>query len=144
MPTPAWCSTRWRGSSRPSPPRRKKAFSAKQACRAAAGLGAAGGEPSPREATRGLTEALAAIRSAVEAAQPSAVEALDGLALEQQLAPVRKGARVIREIAWRLREIGNDGRICDLIDSQVGVIEAGARSRSRPTRRKARCSAAFA
>ncbi len=33
---------------------------------------------------------------------------------------------MIREIAWRLREIGNDGRICDLIDSQVAVIEAGA------------------
>ena len=29
----------------------------------------------------------------------------------------------MREIAWRLREIGNDGRICDLIDSQVTVIE---------------------
>jgi hypothetical protein len=29
----------------------------------------------------------------------------------------------LREIAWRLREIGNDGRICDLIDSQVTVIE---------------------
>jgi hypothetical protein len=32
---------------------------------------------------------------------------------------------VLREIAWRLREIGNDGRICDLIDSQVTVIEKG-------------------
>jgi hypothetical protein len=53
------------------------------------------------------------------------VEALDSLALEQRLAPVRKGARVLREIAWRLREIGNDGRICDLIDSQVTVIEKG-------------------
>ncbi len=73
-----------------------------------------------------LTEALTAIRSVVEAAQASAAEALDALALEQKLAPVRKGARVIREIAWRLREIGNDGRICDLIDSQVSVIEAGA------------------
>ena len=70
-----------------------------------------------------LTEALAAIRSSVEAAEESAVEALDSLALEQRLAPVRKGARVLREIAWRLREIGNDGRICDLIDSQVTVIE---------------------
>ena len=66
------------------------------------------------------------IQSAVGSAQTSAVEALDALALEQKLAPVRKGARVIREIAWRLREIGNDGRICDLIDSQVAVIEAGA------------------
>ena len=73
-----------------------------------------------------LAEALTAIRSVVEAAQASAAEALDALALEQKLAPVRKGARVIREIAWRLREIGNDGRICDLIDSQVSVIEAGA------------------
>ena len=53
------------------------------------------------------------------------MEALDSLALEQRLAPVRKGARVLREIAWRLREIGNDGRICDLIDSQVSVIEKG-------------------
>jgi len=72
-----------------------------------------------------LTEALAAIRSSVVAAEESAVEALDSLALEQRLAPVRKGARVLREIAWRLREIGNDGRICDLIDSQVTVIEKG-------------------
>ena len=72
-----------------------------------------------------LTEALAAIRGSVEAAEESAVEALDSLALEQRLAPVRKGARVLREIAWRLREIGNDGRICDLIDSQVTVIEKG-------------------
>src|SRR6185369_3990485 len=73
-----------------------------------------------------LTEALAAIRRSVEAAQESAVEAIDSLALEQRLAPLRKGARVLREIAWRLREIGNDGRICDLIDSQVAVIEKGA------------------
>ncbi|WP_320416097.1 hypothetical protein [Bradyrhizobium roseum] len=70
-----------------------------------------------------LTEALAAIRSLVEAAEESAMEALDSLALEKRMAPVRKGARVLREIAWRLREIGNDGRICDLIDSQVTVIE---------------------
>jgi hypothetical protein len=73
-----------------------------------------------------LEQALAAIRDAVAAAQASAMEAFDGLALEQKLGPVRKGARVIREIAWRLREIGNDGRICDLIDSQVAVIESGA------------------
>ena len=73
-----------------------------------------------------LVEALIAIRGALEAAQTSAMGAIDGLALNEKLAPVRKGARVIREIAWRLREIGNDGRICDLIDSQVQVIEQGA------------------
>ena len=73
-----------------------------------------------------LVEALIAIRGALEAAQTSAMGAIDGLALNEKLAPVRKGARVIREIAWRLREIGNDSRICDLIDSQVAVIEKGA------------------
>jgi hypothetical protein len=72
-----------------------------------------------------IAEAIAAIRSVVESAQASAAEALDGLELEQKLAPVRKCARVIREISWRLREIGNDGRICDLIDSQVAAIESG-------------------
>ena len=77
-------------------------------------------------ARNNLNDALAAMRGAVEAAQQSATEALGSLALEQRLAPVRKGARVLREIAWRLREIGNDGRICDLIDSQVAVIELGA------------------
>jgi hypothetical protein len=73
----------------------------------------------------GLSDALAAIRTAVDEARAAGLAALDGLALERSLAPVRKGARVIREISWRLREIGADGRICDLIDSQVSAIEAG-------------------
>ena len=71
----------------------------------------------------GLDEALAAIRAALDAAKIAASAALGDLALEENLAPARKGARVIREIAWRLREIGADGRICDLIDSQVSAIE---------------------
>jgi hypothetical protein len=74
-------------------------------------------QPAP---DNGLKEALAAIRSAVDAAR---VAALDGLALEEKLGPVRKGSRIIREIAWRWREIGADGRICDLIDSQINAIE---------------------
>ena len=79
-------------------------------------------EPAP---DNGLAEALAAIRSAVDQAKAAASTALDDLALEDKLAPVRKGARIIKEIAWRWREIGADGRICDLIDSQVIAIEAG-------------------
>jgi hypothetical protein len=75
--------------------------------------------PDPR-----LAEALAGIRTALDEARAEASVALDDLALEEHLAPARKGARVIREIAWRLREIGADGRICDLIDSQLGAIEA--------------------
>jgi hypothetical protein len=79
-------------------------------------------QPAPDD---GLAEALVAIRSAVDEARALGLAALDGLALEEALAPVRKGARVIREISWRLREIGADGRICDLIDSQLSAIEAG-------------------
>ena len=70
-----------------------------------------------------LAEALAVIRHAVDEASGIASAAIDGLALEENLAPVRKAARVVREISWRWREIGADGRICDLIDSQVSAIE---------------------
>ncbi len=73
-----------------------------------------------------LQQALAALHGAVEAVQASAIAALDDVSFEQRLAPIRKGVRVIREISWRLREIGNDGRICDIMDSQASAIEAGA------------------
>lgn len=98
-----------------------------QAANAAAADAAASAAAAAAEAAdHRLKAALAAIRSAVETAEASATEALDGLALEQRQAAVRKGSRVLREIAWRLREIGNDSRICDLIDSQVAVIEKAA------------------
>jgi len=71
-----------------------------------------------------LAEAIEAIKAALHEARATATSAIDSLALEEHLAPVRKGARVIREISWRWREIGADSRICDLIDSQVGAIEA--------------------
>jgi hypothetical protein len=90
----------------------------------------------------GLAEALAAISRALEEARAAASGALDSLALEENLAPVRKGVRVIREIAWRLREIGADGRICDLIDSQISVIQAGCGQISS-TGPRAALSAAF-
>jgi hypothetical protein len=102
----------------------QQAVAAEAATLAAANLAAA--TAAAEAANTKLTEALAAIRDAVETAQASATEAFDGLALEQRQAAVRKGARVLREIAWRLREIGNDSRICDLIDSQVAVIEQAA------------------
>lgn len=68
---------------------------------------------------------LATIGSAVGAAEQTASAALGSLGLAESLAPIRKGARIIREISWRWREIGADGRICDLLDSQVGSIESG-------------------
>src|SRR5882757_7887999 len=90
-----------------------------------------------------LMHALAAIAGAVDEARAVAAVVLDGQGLEETLAPVCKGARVIREIAWRLREIGADSRICDLIDSQVAAIETGAAQISSTEARSA-LDAAFA
>jgi hypothetical protein len=73
-----------------------------------------------------LAEALAAIRTAVTEAQTAANSGLDGLALDERLAPVARGVRIIREISWRWRETGADGRICDILDSQVAAIESSA------------------
>ena len=72
----------------------------------------------------GLSEALASIRRALDEARTAALHAIDGRAFVETVGPIRKGTRIIREIAWRLREIGADGRICDLIASQVEIIEA--------------------
>ena len=70
-----------------------------------------------------LADALTAVSHTLDEAEAAATAALDGLALEENLAPVRKGARIIKEISWRWREIGADARICDLLDSQVVAIE---------------------
>jgi hypothetical protein len=90
----------------------------------------------------GLAEALAAIRRAVDQAQTAAAAAVESLAREENLAPIRRGVRVIREISWRWREIGADSRICDLLDSQAGAIE-GACAQISSTEPQAALSAAF-
>jgi hypothetical protein len=89
-----------------------------------------------------LEEALAAIRSSVDQAGATVSATLDALALEENLAPIRKGARIVREISWRWREIGADGRICDLLDLQVSAVEAGCEQISSADPRAA-LSAAF-
>lgn len=71
-----------------------------------------------------LPEALVAIRRAIEDAEGAAAKAFDPAAIEASLAPIPRGVRIIKEISWRWREIGADGRICDLIDSQLASIEA--------------------
>ncbi len=74
----------------------------------------------------GLTAALAAIRTTLEEAQAAANSGLEGLASEEALAPINRAVRIIREISWRWRETGADGRICDILDSQIAAIEASA------------------
>jgi hypothetical protein len=79
--------------------------------------------PPPPIVVDRLPAALISIRGAVEKAQQAGFAAVDRLRLEENLTPIRKGARIIKEISWRWREIGADGRICDLIDSQVAAID---------------------
>jgi len=71
-----------------------------------------------------LPEALVEIRRAIREAETIAIAALDPAAIEASLAAIPRGVRIIKEISWRWREIGADGRICDLIDSQLTSIEA--------------------
>ncbi|MCS3731586.1 hypothetical protein [Bradyrhizobium betae] len=71
-----------------------------------------------------LPEALVEIRRAIHEAETSAVAAFDPAAIEASRAAIPRGVRIIKEISWRWREIGADGRICDLIDSQLASIEA--------------------
>ncbi|TCU64574.1 hypothetical protein EDE08_11544 [Bradyrhizobium sp. R2.2-H] len=71
-----------------------------------------------------LPEALVEIRRAIREAETIAIAAFDPAAIESSLAPIPRGVRIIKEISWRWREIGADGRICDLIDSQLASIEA--------------------
>lgn len=71
-----------------------------------------------------LPEALVEIRRAIREAETIAIAAFDQAAIEASLAPIPRGIRIIKEISWRWREIGADGRICDLIDSQLASMEA--------------------
>ncbi|MEW6643570.1 MAG: hypothetical protein AB1586_23880 [Pseudomonadota bacterium] len=86
------------------------------------GVLAAQKQPAP--ATIPIAETIATVRAIVEAARGTAAEALAGLNAEEARAPTRKGLRIILEIAWRLREIGYDNRICDILEAQANTIGA--------------------
>lgn len=72
-----------------------------------------------------LTAALGAIRAALRQAKATAIEVLPRGDDSNVQTAARNGARIVREIAWTLRECGADARICDLLDTQVKAIEAG-------------------
>jgi hypothetical protein len=74
--------------------------------------------------TTGLLEAMGKIRSIVSDSKASAAAAMATPIAEDVLTAAREGARIIREIAWTLRECGADTRICDLLDTQIKAIDA--------------------
>jgi hypothetical protein len=76
----------------------------------------------PPPGTR-LPEILDILSNAVDQAAQAAAAAVDGMTIEERLAPIRKGARILKKISWRWREIGSDARVCDSIDSEVAAIQ---------------------
>lgn len=80
--------------------------------------------PPPPEPSTELPEALATVKTILAAARDSADAVLSDYSTDLGLGAARKCARVIREIAWGLRESGADGRICTLLESQVEAINA--------------------
>ena len=86
-----------------------------------------------------LSAILATIRSAVDEATAIALTAGNDLTIEERLAPIRRGAQILKEISWLWREIGAEHRICDSIESQVDAIEKScsdlARLDTRPVLR---------
>ena len=71
-----------------------------------------------------LPKALAAIKSSIAEAKAAAAASFDKRIMDDTLTQIQKGVRIIREISWRWREIGGDSRICDILDSQAGAIDA--------------------
>ncbi len=69
-------------------------------------------------------EADEAMRAIVAQARASATGAIDRFAEAQVFAPAQRGLRIIREVAWRLREVGYDSRICDILEAQADAIDA--------------------
>jgi hypothetical protein len=70
-----------------------------------------------------LAEILATISNVVDEASEVAASAVAGFAIDDRLAPIHRGVRILKEISWRWREIGAESRICDSIESQVEAIQ---------------------
>lgn len=71
-----------------------------------------------------LAEAADTLRARVAQASAAAAAALERFSEGQGAAPKARGLRIIREVAWRLREVGYDSRICDILEAQADVIDA--------------------
>ena len=78
-----------------------------------------------KQPPKGVADATTAIRAVVGDARAAAASAMPSPNTEETVAAARKGARIVREVAWTLRECGADARICDLLDTQVKAIDAG-------------------
>lgn len=74
--------------------------------------------------TNELPDALVLIRGLLSDAKDNAGKMMSGPDAEEALAAVNKATRIVREIAWTLREYGTDARICDMLDTQVNAVDS--------------------
>jgi hypothetical protein len=84
-----------------------------------------------------LPDALVLIRGMLSDAKASAANTMSGPDAEQALAAVNRSTRIIREIAWTLREYGTDVRICDMLDAQVDAVDGNHQQTIAPEKRDA-------
>lgn len=73
--------------------------------------------------TARIDEVLTACRAVVEATRAAAEAAIAELDGGEGFTLSRKAMRIIREVAWRLREVGYDGRICDILEAQANAVD---------------------
>lgn len=73
-------------------------------------------------------EIIAAIHALVIEARSEAAVLISVRDAPDADSPALKGVRVLREMAWTLRESGSDGRIPDLLGKQADAIEEGLKA----------------
>lgn len=73
-------------------------------------------------------EVIAAIHALVIEARSEAAVLISVRDTPDEDSPALKGVRVLREMAWTLRESGTDGRIPDLLSRQADAIEEGLKA----------------
>lgn len=73
-------------------------------------------------------EVIAAISALVIEARSEAAVLIAVRDTPDEDSPALKGVRVLREMAWTLRESGNDNRIPDLLNRQADAIEEGLKA----------------
>ncbi len=68
------------------------------------------------------------------AARAEAVNLLNAPRREAVIAAGQRGTRIIREIAYSMRAVGNDPRICNILDTQLDAIEAAQNAADGPSK----------
>lgn len=85
-----------------------------------------------RPALTAASADLAIARGWAQAARDEAIGRLNAPEREALQVAAQRGTRIIREIAFSMRAVGNDPRICNILDTQLDAIEAAQRDTGEP------------